>query len=54
MSKRRILAALLAGATALSLGTVGCVVNDDDDEDPTIVEEEDDDDDTNVDVDITP
>ena len=50
MPRRRILAALLAGATAFTLGDVGCTV-DADDEDPTIVEEEDEDD---VDVDVSP
>ncbi len=52
MPRRRILAALLAGATAFSLGAAGCTVDAEDEEDPTIVEEEEDEDD--VDVDITP
>lgn len=53
MPRRRILAALLAGATVFSLGASACVVEEDEEEDPTIVEEEEDDGD-DVDVDITP
>ena len=57
--RSRILALLLALATAAGLGATGCVVDDDDS--PTIVETEDDDvdedvdvedDDTDVDVDV--
>ena len=50
---KRIPTAIVALATAFSLGAPACVVDDDDDE-PTIVDEDDDEEDVDVDIDTSP